>query len=82
MKTELKYSLEVVRQQNECTSMLAIQGSGYIVLGPIWPYVYAILIYNIRVHEANVIVPLFRHSFTFILHDTKKGDENRVEVLT
>jgi hypothetical protein len=72
MKTELEYSFEVVRQQNECTSMLPIQGPEYIILGPIWPSVYTILVYNIWVHEADVIVPFLRHSFTFNLHDTKK----------
>jgi hypothetical protein len=69
MKTESKYSLEVVRQQNECTSMLPIQDPEYIVLDPIWPSVYTILIYNIRVHEADVIVPL--SSAFFHLHPTR-----------
>ena len=45
-----KDSLEVVRQQNECTSLLLIQGHEYIVLGSIWPFLYTILIYNIWVH--------------------------------
>jgi len=58
VKKELKDSLEVVRQQNECTSMLLIQGLEYIVIGPIWPFDYTILIYNIRAHEADVIVSL------------------------
>jgi hypothetical protein len=48
MKTESKYSLEVVRQQNERTSMLSIQGHEYIILGPIWPFDYTIRVYNIR----------------------------------
>jgi hypothetical protein len=69
MKTELKYSLEVVRQQNECISMLPIQGPKYIVLGPIWPSIYTILVYNIRVHEADVIVPLSLKFFH--LHPTR-----------
>jgi hypothetical protein len=72
MKIESKYSLEVVRQQNECTSMLPIQGPKYIILGLIWPSGYTILVYNIRVHEADVIVPLSSHSFTFILRNRKK----------
>jgi hypothetical protein len=76
MKTESKYSFEIVRQHNKCISMLPIQGPEYIVLGLIWPSVYAILVYNIRVHKADVIVPL---SLVFFhLHPTrykKRGDE-------
>ena len=71
VKKELKDSLEVVRQQNECTSMLLIQGLEYIVIGPIWPFDYTIHIHNIWIHEANVIVPFLRRFCTFILHDTK-----------
>jgi hypothetical protein len=52
------YFHPIVRQQNECTSILPIQGPEYIILGPIWPFVYIILIYNIRIYEADVIVPL------------------------
>jgi hypothetical protein len=58
MKKELNVSFEVVRQQNKCTSTLLIHGTKYIVLVPIWPFHYTILVYNIRVHEADVIVPL------------------------
>jgi hypothetical protein len=69
MKTESKYSLKVVQQQNECTSTLPIQGPGYIVLSPIWPFDYTIRVYNIRVHEADVIVP--PSSAFFHLHPTR-----------
>jgi hypothetical protein len=72
-KKELKDLLEFVRQQNECTSMLQIQGHEYIILDLIWPFEYIIHIYNIWVHEADVIIsPLLQHSSTFILHDTKQ----------
>jgi hypothetical protein len=68
MKKESNYSLEVVQQQNECTSILPIQDPKYIILGPIWPSVYTILIYNIWVHEADVIV--LPSSAFFHLHPT------------
>jgi hypothetical protein len=41
-KKELKDLLEVVRQHNECTSMMQIQGHEYIVLSPIRPFKYII----------------------------------------
>jgi hypothetical protein len=44
---EPKGLLEVVRQKNECTTIFPIQGHEYIVLGPIWPFEYTILVYNI-----------------------------------
>ena len=69
VKKELKDSLEVVRQQNECTSMLLIQGHEYIVLSPIWPFLYTIRMYNMWVHKADVVDPFLLHFFTFILHD-------------
>ena len=37
-----KDSLEVVREQNECTSVLLIQGHEYIILGSIWPFLYTV----------------------------------------
>jgi hypothetical protein len=58
----LKDLLEVVREQNECTSMLQIQGYEYIILSPIWPFEYIIYVYNIWINEADVIVP---HSSVF-----------------
>jgi hypothetical protein len=61
----------------------AIQGHEYIVLGPIWPFDYTILIYNIRVHEADVIVPpssAFLHLHP--IHDTKQKREwENIEVV-
>jgi hypothetical protein len=49
--------------------MLPIQDPKDIVLGPISPFVYTILVYNIWVHEADVIVPL--SSAFFHLHPTR-----------
>jgi hypothetical protein len=47
----------------------AIQSPAYIVLGPLWPSVCSILVYNIWVQEADVIVPL---SLAFFhLHPTR-----------
>ena len=58
--------------------MLRIQGPEYIVIGPILPFDYTIYIYNIRVHEANVIVPFHQHACIFILHDTKQKRKHRL----
>jgi hypothetical protein len=74
-ENRVEYSLEVVRQQNECTSMLPIQDPEYIVLDPIWPSVYTILVYNIQVCKTDVIVPFLQYCFTFILHDKKRENE-------
>ena len=68
---KVKDSLEVVRQQNECAIVLPFQGHEYIILGPIRILAYTLLMYNIRIDEANVVIPLFRHSCIFILHDYK-----------
>jgi len=57
-RLKLKDSLEVVRQQNECAIVLPIQGHEYIILGPIWLFAYTLLMYNIWVHEADVVDPL------------------------
>jgi hypothetical protein len=68
--------LEVVRQQNECTSMLQIQGHEYIVLGLSWLFEYIIHIYNIRIHEADVIVPFFGIlAPSSYMIQNKRGDE-------
>ena len=72
MKKESKDSLEVVRKQNECTSMLPIQDPEYIILNSIWLFYYTIVVYNICVHEADVINPLSSAFCAFILHDTKQ----------
>ena len=73
MEKESKDLLDVVRQQNECTSILPIQGPEYIVLGPIWIFKYIFLVYNIRVHEADVIeTPLAAFLHLPPIHDTKE----------
>jgi hypothetical protein len=36
---------------------MPIECPEYIILTPIWPFVYTILVYKIRVQEADVIVP-------------------------
>ena len=38
--------------------MLPIQGHEYIILGPIWPGAYTLLMYSIWVHEAYVVDPV------------------------
>jgi hypothetical protein len=44
-------------------------------IGPIWPFEYTILIYNIRVHEADVIVT---PSSAFLhLHPTHDTNQKR-----
>ena len=57
-------SLEVVRKQNECANVLPIQGHEYIMLGLIRPFAYTLLMYNIRIYEANIVnpaLPAFLH---------------------
>jgi hypothetical protein len=63
--------------------MLLIQGHEYIILDPIWPFLYTILIYNMWANEADVVDPFFLAFFQ--LHPTrfkiKKGRErNLVEL--
>ena len=44
--------------------MLPIQGHEYIILGLIRPFAYTLLMYNIRIHEVNVVnpaLPAFLH---------------------
>ena len=49
--------------------MLPIQNSEHDVLGLIWPFDYAILVYNMWVREADVINPLYPAFFH--LHPTQ-----------
>jgi hypothetical protein len=72
MKIESKYSLEVVRQQNECTSMLPIQALN--TLFSIWiGHLFTLFSFIIsRSMKPMWQYPFLRHSFTFILHGKKK----------
>ena len=54
-RKKIKNSLEVVRKQNELTSILLMQGLEYVVLGPIRPFPDTLLMYIIWVYEADVI---------------------------
>ena len=68
-RKKIKNSLEVVRKQNELTSILLMQGPEYVVLGPIRPFPDTLLMYITWVYEADVIVPF---SLAFLnLHPTR-----------
>ena len=58
-RKKIKNSLEVVRKQNELTIILLMQGSEYVVLGPIRPFPDTLLMYIIWVYEADVVDPFF-----------------------
>ena len=50
--------------QNECAIVLPFQGHDKIILGPISILAYTLLMYNIRIYEANVVnpaLPAFLH---------------------
>lgn len=51
MKKGMNDSLEVVAQKYELHVMLLIHKVENILHGPIWPFHYSILIYNMWVHE-------------------------------
>ena len=55
----------------------AIQGHEYIILGLIWLFAYTLLMYNIWVHEADVVDPLLPAFLRFhpALLQIKGGDE-------
>ena len=58
--------------------MLPFQGHEYIILGPIRILAYTLLMYNIRIHEANVVnpaLPAFLHFHPARLQ-IKGGNEN------
>ena len=58
-RKKIKNSLEVLRKQNELTSILLMQGPEYVVLGPIRPFPDTLLMYIIWVYEADVVDPFF-----------------------
>ena len=67
-RKKIKNSLEVVRKQNELTSILLMQGPEYVVLGPIRPFPDTLLMYIKWVYEADVI---YLFSLAFLnLHPT------------
>ena len=59
-----------------------MQGPEYVVLGPIRLFPDTFLIYVIWVYEADVIVPFFWNSCTFILHDLNRRERMRKHIIS
>ena len=76
-RKKIKNSLEVVRKQNELTSILLMQGPEYVVLGPIRPFPDTLLMYIIWVYEADVVVSFSLAFLNLRPTQLKKKEEDK-----